>query len=135
MAASSTGLRHRWRALLFGLLAGPAMAQDVRDITTFNCIAPHTPLLRAERFIIDARADAWAAAVELTNPGARRITATLSLDIAGTQHFTLHAIAAGETRRLDAGAIPRARWFSPAAPAPDMLAAAIVISCGPAELR
>jgi hypothetical protein len=120
------------RVLAFMLLAAAAQPAD---ITTFDCLAPHTPLLRAERFTLEPRADAWAAAVELTNPGARGMAVTLSLDIAGTQHFTRHILAPGETRRLDAGLIPRTRWFAPGAPTPEMLREAMVISCGPAELR
>lgn len=120
------------RAAVLLFLACSAMAQP---ITTLDCLAPHTRLLRAEAFILESSPEAWAAAVELTNPDPRPIAVTLSLDLAGTQRFTRHILAAGETRRLEAGAIPRARWFATLPPTPAMLREAMVISCGPSELR
>jgi hypothetical protein len=121
----------RLTTLMLLTAAQPAAAA----ITTLDCLAPHTPLLRAGHFSLEPRGDAWSAAVELTNPGVRPMAVTLSQDLAGTQHFTRHALAPGETRRLDAGAIPRARWFAALPPTPEMLREATVVSCGPAELR
>lgn len=114
------------------LLATSAAAQPM---TTLDCLAPHAPLLRAERFYTEARGRALDAFVELRNPQPHAMRVSLSLDIGAARHQTLHSLAAGQTARLWLGEIPLARWQAPVPPSPAMLAEATVISCGPAELR